>query len=373
MFSPMRHLIQSSLNSRPPARWRAARSLAGWLGLSLLPVMAADSVLQTRVVTQLPTAPANTHYVGHRPPLLPAPLLKLPVGAVRPEGWLRRVLRLQGDGFHGHLTEISQFLKKENNAWLSPTGRGERGWEEVPYWLKGFQDCGYLLEDERMIGEARIWIEGALGSQQPDGWFGPGEERTGVATDLKGRDDLWPNMIMLFCLQSFYERTGDRRVIELMTRYFKYLATVPEERFLVGYWPKMRAGDQLYSLFWLYNRTGEPWLLDLAHKTHRHAARWDTGIINWHNVNLAQGFREPATYWLLSHDPNHLAATERIWTELRPLYDFVDIGEADLLIAIPAACSAATKTAARASPARARPLRPAASPRKCSRMKSSWD
>lgn len=277
-------------------------------------------------VSELPTNPPNTHYVGHRPPLLPAPLLKLPVGAVRPEGWLRRVLRLQADGFHGHLTEISAFLKKENNAWLSPTGQGERGWEEVPYWLKGFQDCGYLLEEERMIREARVWIEGALGSLQPDGWFGPGEERTGVATDLKGRDDLWPNMIMLFCLQSYHERTGDPRVITLMSRYFKYLLAVPEERFLLGYWPKMRAGDQLYSIFWLYNRTGEPWLLDLAHKTHRHAARWDTGLINWHNVNLAQGFREPATYWVLSHDPRHRHATEHNWIELRALYGQVPGG-----------------------------------------------
>lgn len=294
--------------------------------LAMTTVTRAEPAAVTTVVATLPVAPANAYYVGHRAPLRPAPLLKLPVGAVRPEGWLRRVLRLQGDGFHGHLTEISEFLKKENNAWLSPTGRGERGWEEVPYWLKGFQDCGYLLEDERMIREARSWIEGALGSQQPDGWFGPGEERTGVATDLKGRDDLWPNMIMLFCLQSYHERTGDPRVLELMTKYFKYLAAVPEDRFLVGYWPKMRAGDQLYSILWLYNRTGEPWLLDLAHKTHRHAARWDTGLINWHNVNLAQGFREPATYWVLSHDPGHLAATERIWTELRQLYGQVPGG-----------------------------------------------
>jgi DUF1680 family protein len=294
--------------------------------LAMTPVTRAEPAAVATVAATPPDAPANAHYIGNRAPLRPAPLLKLPVGAVRPEGWLRRVLRLQGDGFHGHLTEISEFLKKENNAWLSPTGRGERGWEEVPYWLKGFQDCGYLLEDERMIREAMIWIEGALGSQQPDGWFGPGEERTGVATDLKGRDDLWPNMIMLFCLQSFHERTGDRRVLELMTKYFKYLAAVPEERFLVGYWPKMRAGDQLFSIFWLYNRTGEPWLLDLAHKTHRQAARWDTGLINWHNVNLAQGFREPATYWVLSHDPKHLAATERVWTELRELYGQVPGG-----------------------------------------------
>ena len=318
--------LRTSLRRLRPATRPALVAVGLGACCLMSPNARADSPTRATIVSSLVTVPANAHYVGNRPPLQPNPLLRLPVGAVRPEGWLQRVLRLQADGFHGHLTEISEFLKKENNAWLSATGKGERGWEEVPYWLKGFQDCGYLLEDERLIREARVWIEGAFGSQQPDGWFGPGEDRTGLATDLKGRDDLWPNMIMLFCLQSFYERTGDPRVPALMTKYFKYLAAVPEEKFLVGYWPKMRAGDQLYSIYWLYNRTGESWLLDLAHKTHRQAARWDTGLINWHNVNLAQGFREPAIYWVLSGEPKHLQGTERLWTELRDLYGQVPGG-----------------------------------------------
>ena len=54
-------------------------------------------------------------------------------------------------------------------TWLSPTGAGEHGWEEVPYWLKGFGDLGYVLGDKRVIDEARVWIEGALGSQRGGG------------------------------------------------------------------------------------------------------------------------------------------------------------------------------------------------------------
>src|SRR5262249_8762627 len=173
------------------------------------------------------------------------------------------------------------------------------------------------LGDEKMIREAQVWIEGAIASQQLDGWFGPGEGRKGAATDLVGRDDLWPNMVMLFCLQDYYEHFGDRRVIELMTRYFRYLEKLPENKSVVGYWPKMRGGDQLTSILWLYNRTGEPWLLDLARKTHRHTARWDTGLINLHNVNVAQAFREPATFFLLSKNPDDVKATERVWLEVR--------------------------------------------------------
>jgi DUF1680 family protein len=264
--------------------------------------------------------------VGNRPPLLPSPLIKLPIGSVRPEGWTQRILELQAEGFHGHLTEISRFLKKEGNAWLDSSGRGAFGWEEPVYWLKGFQDCGVLLNNQRMIREARVWIEAAIKSRQPDGWFGPGEERTGLATNLRGRDDLWPNMIMLFCLQSYYEQTSDPRVPELMTAYAHYLLRIPEEKFLVGYWPKMRAGDQLYNLYWLYNRTGDTSLLELGHKVHRHAARWDEDVINWHNVNMAQGFREPAVYYQQTHDPTHLQATYRNWTRMRDDYGQVPGG-----------------------------------------------
>ena len=52
---------------------------------------------------------------------------------------------MESDGFTGHLDEISQFLKPENNAWLSPTGEGQKRLEEVPYWLRGYGDLGYVL------------------------------------------------------------------------------------------------------------------------------------------------------------------------------------------------------------------------------------
>ena len=268
----------------------------------------------------------NSHYLGNRAPLEPSRLIKLPIGSIRPEGWLFHQLRLQADGFHGHLPEISPWLDRKGNAWLDPNGIGDRGWEEVPYWLKGYLNCALVLDDKAMLEEAQVWIEGALRSQQEDGWFGPDKGRTGLATNLTGRDDLWPNMIMLFCLMDYYDVSHDKRVIDLMDRYFRYLVQVPEEKFLVGYWPKIRAGDQLFAIHWLYNRTGEPWLLDLAEKTHRNTARWDEGVIDWHNVNIAQAFREPTLWWAQSHDAQDRLGAERNWLEVRRKYGQVPGG-----------------------------------------------
>ena len=65
---------------------------------------------------------ANANYTGYRPPLRPLNFIKLPVGSIQPEGWMRKFLELQHDGLTGHLGEISAWLEKENNAWLTNGG-----------------------------------------------------------------------------------------------------------------------------------------------------------------------------------------------------------------------------------------------------------
>jgi DUF1680 family protein len=224
------------------------------------------------------------------------------VGSVRPQGWLSEVLNRQKDGLNGHLSEISAWLDKKNNAWLG-TGN-DYGWEEVPYWLKGYGDMAYILGDKKMIDEANTWIEAVFKSQRSDGYFGPWIEKN-------GKPDLWGNMIMLWCLQSYYEYSGDARVIDLMTKYFKWQLNLPDDRFLKDYWENSRGGDNLLSVYWLYNITGDKFLLELAEKTHRNTANWQqrSSLPNWHNVNIAQCFREPATYYMLSKDSSSMIAT----------------------------------------------------------------
>ncbi len=221
--------------------------------------------------------------------------------------------------------EISPFLRKEGNAWLSPNGAGDRGWEEVPYWLKGYILTAYLLNDPAMIKESQVWIEGALSSLKGDGWFGPQRVRSTV-TSTKGKYDLWPNMVMLFCLQAYYEQTQDRRVIELMTEYFRFELRIPDKEFLPPFWQQQRAADNLYSVYWLYNRTGDRWLLDLGKKIHRNTASWTDGVANWHNVNMSQAFGGPTTFYVQSHDKKHLTASYRNYDEIRSKFGQVPGG-----------------------------------------------
>ncbi len=249
----------------------------------------------------------NQFYVSNRAPLEPSRFVQLPIGSITPQGWLRHQLELERDGMTGHLKEISPWLRFDKSAWGNKEGQGERGWEELPYWLKGFGDLGYVLKDPAVIAEARQWIDVVLSSQREDGWFGP----RALLTSLDGKPDLWPHMVMLNVLQSFYEATGDARVLPFMTRYFQWENRLPAAAFGEGYWPKIRMGDNIESVFWLYNRTGEPWLLELAQKMHDHMQHWDRGEINWHNVNFAQGFRAGTVFWEQSKDPVDLASAGR--------------------------------------------------------------
>ncbi len=262
-------------------------------------------------VSGYPTDTLNANYPVPGAPLQPQALVKLPVGSIAPGGWLKAQLDAQKDGLNGHLGEISAWLQKEDNAWL--TDGGSWGWEEVPYWLRGYAALAYIYEDPKMLDEAKLWIEAILASQLPNGNFGPS------ARNIKGNQDFWPNMLALWILQDYYEYCKDPRVIGFMTRYFEYQMSVPDENLFESYWENSRAGDNLWSVAWLYARTGDSRLVEFGEKVHRNTADWtkSTELPNWHNVNIAQCFREPATYYLFNGEQAMIDATYNAYSLIR--------------------------------------------------------
>ncbi|AMR30796.1 hypothetical protein A0256_04840 [Mucilaginibacter sp. PAMC 26640] len=290
------------------------------LNWAALVTSSAQSVKAT-VLKKINNGQTNANYVSNRAPLQAAYFVKLPVGSIKAGGWLKKALELQRDGLTGNLGEISIWLSKTNNAWLNKEGRGEYGWEELPYWLKGYANIGYMLGDQKMITEAKFWIDAVLNNQRDNGDFGP-------AIEHNGNRDLWTNMPMLWCLQSYYEYSKDPRVIPFMDKYFKFQLSLPDSKLLEDYWEKSRGGDNIASVYWLYNHTGEKYLLDLAVKLDKNTADWRqvNNLPNWHNVNVAQCFREPATFFLQSNSPQDLQATYSNFKLVRNIYGQVPGG-----------------------------------------------
>lgn len=288
------------------------------------------------------TSVKSTNYQGNRLPLVNTPLIKLPVTTIKPKGWLHEYLIRQKNGLTGNLGNISAWLQKKDNAWLSKDGKGQYGWEEVPYWLKGYANIGYILNDQSMIHESQVWLNGVLNSQREDGNFGPVHLENGV-------EDFWPKMIMLYCLQSYYEYNHDPKILSFMTKFFEYQKQYSEDKFLKLYWQGLRGGDNLHSVLWLYNQTGESWLLDLAQKIHKCSVSWENRnteykepnhekkngqkwpewfnlLPDWHNVNIAQGYREPATYYQVSHNTQNLRNSYDVFRIIREYFGQVPGG-----------------------------------------------
>lgn len=244
---------------------------------------------------------SKADYAFNRMPLLQGANAELPLGSIKARGWLLKQLELQRDGATGHAEELypEDGNLGKNSDWLG--GKGE-GWERVPYYVKGLIVLAYTLDDDVLKAKAAKWINWTLDNQQSDGLFGPAK-----------MDDWWPRMPMMYAIRSYYEATGDNRVISFLTKYFKYQHQNIAGRPLKE-WSKSRTGDNIELVLWLYNKTGEKFLLSLAETLKKQAYPWrdifsQNGFYTFgddfhtkHAVSVGQALKFPAIYYQKSKD-----------------------------------------------------------------------
>ncbi|WP_329129989.1 glycoside hydrolase family 127 protein [Streptomyces sp. NBC_01476] len=255
------------------------------------PARAAAPTTAAGAAGRVAPAPGGL-YTPNAAPLAPTAFLRLPPGAVTARGWLDGELRRQLAGLCGQYAAASHFLDMNTSGWAHPANTG---WEEVPYWLRGYTDLAVLTGDATALAAVRRWIDAILATAQPDGFFGP----TALRTSLGGGPDFWPYLPLTWALRNWQEYSGDGRIVPLLTAFFRYMNAQGPGAFNQS-WVSVRWGDGLDSVFWLYNRTGDAFLLTLADKIHAGGANWVNNLPSLHNVNIAQGFREPAQYALRS-------------------------------------------------------------------------
>ena len=132
----------------------------------IFPIAAAAFVLALRAAAATLTAKLNANIaysneelismkpIFNRAPLVPNQMAALPLGAVRPAGWLREQLETAAKGLTGKLHTFWPDVKE--SAWRG--GEGD-GWERAPYYLDGLVPLAYLLEDEELIAVCKEYIE----------------------------------------------------------------------------------------------------------------------------------------------------------------------------------------------------------------------
>ena len=252
------------------------------------------------------------------------PMTRLPLGEVSVSGgWLRGQLDLMCEGVTGRLPEFGPYFGTARNGFLYPDVAS--GWEEVPYWLRGFYPMAVLTGNEDHLKTAQRYFEALFSSVQKDGWFGPAylkefKEINGVMVA-----DVFPHMMLLDALILYYEQTEDARVLSLMEGFFGYCREIAEERWLPPtrsrlMWQKIRAGDMLSSLYWYYRKTGQKWLLDLAKRFYDGIWESSEPYVAYHAVDFAQRFGYSAIYSQQSGDPADFERSERQYQDYRSMW-----------------------------------------------------
>ncbi|MCD8043503.1 MAG: glycoside hydrolase family 127 protein [Tannerellaceae bacterium] len=269
--------------------------------------------------------------MNNRYPLITKPYIELPIGTIQPEGWLEEQLNRMVTGMTGNLDIIYDKVMGPRNGWLG--GDGDV-WERGPYWIDGLLPLAYILNDQKLKDKVQPWIEWTLASQKPNGYFGPDTDRPyepGLQRD--NAHDWWPKMVMLKVMQQYYSATQDERVIPFLTNYFRYqLNELPKTP--LGnwtFWGEQRGGDNLQVVYWLYNITGDKFLLELGELIHQQTLDWTNIFLtgdhlyrqnSLHCVNLAQGFKEPIIWYQASKDRKQIDAVKNACKTIRTTIGF---------------------------------------------------
>ncbi|MHA4844823.1 beta-L-arabinofuranosidase domain-containing protein [Flavitalea antarctica] len=287
------------------------------------------TVINSASIAQSGPDSTRALYLQNRAPLIRKPYLPLPFGAIKPKGWLHQTLLTMKNGMCGQLDSLYPSVLGKRNGWLG--GDGDV-WERGPYWLDGLAPLAFILNDKILLAKLKPWIEWSIANQLPDGYFGPvpPEKEPAPEPGLQ-RDrarDWWPKMVMLKVLQQYYDGTGDRRVMDLMLKYARYqLKTLPATPLgHYSWWGAQRAGDNLLIIYWLYNHTGEKFLLELGDLIHKQSNDWTGTFLNtdhlathfkFHGVNLAQGIKEPVIYYQQKPERQYLDAVTKAFADIQ--------------------------------------------------------
>ena len=233
----------------------------------------------------------------------------LALGTVQPLGWLRDQLRLQAGSLSGALDEF--WPDVQDSRWF---GGEAEGWERAPYWLDGVVPLAYVLDDKRLKQKVLGYVDYILAHQHADGWLGP--KQSFIKETEQSRHDIWSLFLVLKVLVQVHDATGDARVVQAVERCLRCIDRHIDRTPLFD-WGMFRWFEALIAIYWLYEKTGEKWLLDLAVKLRAQGFDWADFFARWplteptpqgrwsymsHVVNNAMALKAHGLWWRLSGD-----------------------------------------------------------------------
>jgi len=235
----------------------------------------------------------------------------LPIGVVRPSGWMRAQLELEANGLTGHLMDF--YPDVQNSSWLGGSHDvGPSAGERFSYWFNGVVPLAHQLGDDRLIRIVNDSLTNILSRIGPSGWLGP---EPVIESDTRS---FWGRYRMLSALASHYEATGDERLPSAMVAHLKEQSSrMWKYGGLGSLWSAGRVHDLVATVAWLIERGGDAGL-QAAPFLHLFAFQLynSRGVYDWEGWFQGPAFPKSAV-----GAPGTLGA-------LRSFYHGVDAGEA---------------------------------------------
>jgi hypothetical protein len=262
----------------------------------------------------------NPNYPNNREPLLKSSYVKLPLGAVKPKGWIYDQLMVQANGLTGHLHDVwgiahASGWKGDLGVNVSPECCFPRFF---PRWLEGLIPLAYQLDDPKLKNLAYQIIDTLLTSMV-EAKFPPRRDLARVTPSIVG----WSHLGRV--LQGYYEATGDKRAIELCKMILDYNFNVKDVKSASIVTPE-RQGMLLGFSWWYYNQSGSKETLNIIEQVSRkNIEDWTDYYANFkdrdktakssyldnpkdhgrHGVDVAQALQYPVAYYLMSKDEKY--------------------------------------------------------------------
>ncbi|KAI5847402.1 hypothetical protein DFP73DRAFT_593246 [Morchella snyderi] len=189
--------------------------------------------------------------------LVPFKYDSLPLGSIKPLGWLKDQLRLSAEGLAGHEWDFYRFAM--NSTWSGGTWEYSGLHETAPYWFNYIVPLAWSLDDARLKAQAKEFLDSVLDAQQEDGWLGP--------ETAKGERGLWARALLLYGMIQYAEAdpSETERIVAAMHRFvnlayamlkdnYTGLVPVSGDVFGAGNHGVTRAHELATQFQWLYDK-----------------------------------------------------------------------------------------------------------------------
>jgi hypothetical protein len=190
--------------------------------------------------------------------LVPFKFDLLPLGVVKPRGWIRDQLELCASGLGGSIYNYHRFVK--DSTWLGGNVEYSPLRESAPYWYNYIVPLAYLLDHDTLKQQANHFLDYVLKHQYVDGWLGP--------EDTKHTRGIWARCLVLMGLvnHAIADPTQYDRIVQAMLRFTTlvhsmltddYTGLIPQPGDEFDDFGITRAHELSTSLQWLYEQVND--------------------------------------------------------------------------------------------------------------------